>query len=97
MNDYLRHAANADVTAKDFRTWMATLMAGTALAAMPPPASATQGRREVNAVIDSVASRLRNTRAVCRASYVHPAIVTTFHDGTLADRWQPSTDTRTAG
>ena len=35
VNDYLRDAAKADVTAKDFRTWMATLMAGTALAAMP--------------------------------------------------------------
>jgi DNA topoisomerase-1 len=97
VNDYLRHAANADITAKDFRTWMATLMAGTALATMPPPESATQARREVNAVIDHVASRLRNTRAVCRASYVHPAIVTTFNDGTLAERWQPPTGTRPRG
>ena len=48
-------------------------------------------------MIDHVASRLRNTRAVCRASYVHPAIVTTFHDGTLADRWQPPTGTRPRG
>jgi len=97
VNDYLRHVARADVTAKDFRTWMATLMAGTALATLPPPESAAQARREVNAVIDDVAARLRNTRAVCRASYVHPAIVSTFNDGTLADRWQPPTGAKTRG
>jgi DNA topoisomerase-1 len=97
VNDYLRDAARADVTAKDFRTWMATLMAGTALAALPLPDTAAQARREVNAVVDQVAARLRNTRAVCRASYVHPAIVATFSDGTLAERWRPSSGDRPRG
>jgi DNA topoisomerase-1 len=97
VNEYLRTAAGADVTAKDFRTWMATLMAGTALAALPRPDSAAQTRREANAVIDQVAARLRNTRAVCRASYVHPAIIRTFSDGTLGDLWRASNAERARG
>ena len=97
VNEYLREASNADVTAKDFRTWMATLLAGTALAALPAPESATQARREVNRVIDAAAAQLRNTRAVCRASYVHPAIVTAFYDGTLSERWKASKAERTRG
>jgi DNA topoisomerase-1 len=97
VNEYLRTVADADVTAKDFRTWMATLMAGTALAALPPPERAAQMRRQVNAVIDEVAARLGNTRVVCRASYVHPAIITAFKSGTLADLWRASNAERARG
>jgi DNA topoisomerase-1 len=89
VNEYLRDVAGADVTAKDFRTWMASVMAGTALAALDPPPSMAQARRETNAVIDAVAARLRNTRAVCRSSYVHPALLVSYVDGTLSERWVP--------
>jgi DNA topoisomerase-1 len=89
VNEYLRDAAGADVTAKDFRTWMATVMAGTALAALDPPASVAAGRRETNAVLDAVAFRLRNSRAVVRASYVHPALLAAYADGSLGERWEP--------
>ena len=87
VNAYLRDTAEADVTAKDFRTWMATLMAANALVVLDPPRSAADARRSLNVVIDAVAERLRNTRAVCRASYIHPAVVQTFNDGSLAERW----------
>jgi DNA topoisomerase-1 len=97
VNEYLRTAAGADVTAKDFRTWMATLMAGSALAALPRSETDAQTRRQVNAVIDQVAARLRNTRAVCRASYVHPAVITTFSNGTLAEHWSAPTGERVRG
>jgi DNA topoisomerase-1 len=89
VNEYLRDVAGADVTAKDFRTWMATVMAGTALAALDPPASVAAARLETNAVLDAVANRLRNSRAVCRASYVHPALVVAYADGSLGERWEP--------
>ncbi|HEY7107612.1 MAG TPA: DNA topoisomerase IB [Acidimicrobiia bacterium] len=90
VNEYLRAVAREDVTAKDFRTWMATVMAGSALVSLPTPSSATAARREANAVLDAVAARLRNTRAVCRASYVHPALLTSYADGSLGERWQPA-------
>src|SRR5262249_38274939 len=97
VNDYLRNVARADVTAKDFRTWMATLMVGTALAAMPAPPTTARMRREVNTLLDVVAGRLRNTRAVCRASYIHLAVLEAFADGTLAERWRPSGTRRVRG
>jgi DNA topoisomerase-1 len=97
VNDYLRDIARADVTAKDFRTWMATLMTGTALATLPVPTTTARIRRETNTVLDVVAGRLRNTRAVCRASYVHPAVLNAFADGTLAARWHPAATRRPRG
>jgi DNA topoisomerase-1 len=97
VNDYLRDIARADVTAKDFRTWMATLLTGTALSTLPAPTTAARMRREVNTVLDVVAGRLRNTRAVCRSSYVHPAVFEAFADGTLEARWHPATTRRPRG
>ena len=97
VNDYLRDIARADITAKDFRTWMATLMTGTALAALPAPPTTARMRREVNTVLDVVAGRLRNTRAVCRSSYVHPAVLEAFADGTLEARWHPAGTRRSRG
>jgi DNA topoisomerase-1 len=54
-------------------------------------------RREVNTVLDVVAGRLRNTRAVCRTSYVHPAVLDAFADGTLEARWHPAGTRRPRG
>ena len=87
VNRYLRETADVDVTAKDFRTWLATVDATAALARLGDPSSARAAARAANEVIDEVASRLGNTRAVCRASYVHPAILQSYADGTLGARW----------
>jgi DNA topoisomerase-1 len=88
VNDYLRDAAGMPVTAKDFRTWMGTLMAACALASLPPPASPTEGKRVLKGVLEVVSSHLRNTPAVCRGSYVHPVVIDAYLDGTLPDRWE---------
>jgi DNA topoisomerase-1 len=71
VNDYLREAAGADFTAKDFRTWHATVLA-LALSREPGPEGAQRGVREV---LSEVAAALRNTVAVCRKSYVHPEVL----------------------
>jgi DNA topoisomerase-1 len=71
VNDYLREAAGADFTAKDFRTWHATVLA-LALVREPGPDGARRGPREV---LTEVARMLRNTVAVCRKSYVHPEVL----------------------
>ena len=39
-------------------------------------------------MLEEVASQLRNTPAVCRGSYVHPTVIDSFVDGTLAERWE---------
>jgi DNA topoisomerase-1 len=75
VNEYLRDAAGVDVTAKDLRTWAATVLAYRELQRAGEPATPTDARRRANVALDAVAERLGNTRAVCRASYVHPGVV----------------------
>ena len=96
VNDYLRAVSGNPVTAKDFRTWAGTLLAADQLAAEPPPESEKMADKTLVTIFDVVSEHLRNTRAVCRASYVHPAIVEWYRDGTLADRWHdaPTTGSR---
>ncbi|MDG4798621.1 DNA topoisomerase IB [Micromonospora sp. WMMD1082] len=84
VNDYLREASGGEMTAKDFRTWHATVRAATELATFPSPRSVTARRRAVVAVMRQVAELLGNTPTVARASYVDPRVVDLFHDGVVA-------------
>jgi DNA topoisomerase-1 len=83
VNDYLREVSGSDFTAKDFRTWAGTVFVAELLLAAAEPATAAAGKREVLAAIDAAAERLGNTRAVCRGSYVHPAVLDAFTEGWL--------------
>jgi DNA topoisomerase-1 len=83
VNAYLREAAGSDFTAKDFRTWAGSVRALHALAALPPPQSQRHGRQAVKDVICEVSRRLGNTPAICRKSYVHPAVVDSYLEGRL--------------
>jgi DNA topoisomerase-1 len=83
VNQYLRETSGQDYTAKDFRTWGATVLATTALRELMSFESDTEAKHNVVAAIDSVARRLGHTRAVCRKSYVHPAVIDTYMDGSL--------------
>jgi DNA topoisomerase I len=87
VNDYLREAAGIAVTAKDFRTWMGTLLCASTLATLPPPSSAAESKRVLKAALDEVAAQLRNTPAVSRNSYVHPLVIESYQDGSLPRRW----------
>jgi DNA topoisomerase I len=75
VNDYLRDLAGREITAKDFRTWGGTMLAAVELRRRGPAASRREADRNVIAMIDAVAERLGNTRAVCRKYYVHPALI----------------------
>ena len=95
VNDYIREASGADFTAKDFRTWHATVLALELWAEQC--AADVSRRRTVNQLLAEVAQRLGNTVAVCRKSYVHPrvldALATTVDEQALAQL----TSTRRAG
>ena len=54
VNDYLRETTDEDFTAKDFRTWIGTLLAATALSALDEPRSDADGRRQAAAAIEVV-------------------------------------------
>jgi DNA topoisomerase-1 len=88
VNDYLRERMGEDFTAKDFRTWHATLHALTLLDAMPLPdrRGAAALRRCINAVVKDVAAGLRNTPSVCRKSYINPAVFDAWQSGKLRGR-----------
>jgi DNA topoisomerase IB len=84
INAYLRETTGCDISAKDFRTWHATVLAALALAGPQARAagSPTARRRAVSRAMREVAEYLGNTPAVARASYVDPRIVDLYHAGT---------------
>jgi DNA topoisomerase-1 len=86
VNDYLREATGGDFTAKDFRTWAASLSALRALADQPPPGSQAALKRTLNVCVKAVAGLLGNTPAVCRAAYIHPVVLAAYEKGSLSKR-----------
>jgi DNA topoisomerase-1 len=89
VNDYLRKISGRDFTAKDFRTWAGTVLAARALRECEAFDSKVQAKRNIAEVIESVAERLGNTKAVCRKSYVHPALLDGYLDGCFTKPMKP--------
>lgn len=85
VNDYLRAAMGGDFSAKDFRTWGATMQAISLLCAtpLPQPASEAAFKRCTTEVIGKVAAELGNTPTVCRQAYIHPLVFDAWRDGRL--------------
>ena len=81
INRYLKETSGGPFTAKDFRTWAGTLAAAEALAETPVGGTKTAVNKAIVAAVDQVAATLGNTRAVCRSSYIHPAVLESFRDG----------------
>lgn len=84
INAYIREVMGEAFSAKDFRTWAATVSAARALCELAPPASAAEARRESTRCLRRVAARLGNTPAVCRSAYVHPKVFELYESGALA-------------
>lgn len=85
INEYLRDIAKNDVTAKDFRTWAGTVLAAIALSEFDKVDSETAAKRNIKNAIVSVATRLGNTPTICRKCYVHPEVLESYLEGSLAD------------
>ncbi|NMK45100.1 DNA topoisomerase IB [Achromobacter sp. Bel] len=82
VNAYLRAAGAGDFTAKHYRTWAGSVLAYAALQARPFENEA-QARQAVVDVVKQVSQRLANTPAVCRACYIHPAVLEAYLAGAL--------------
>jgi DNA topoisomerase I len=82
VNDYLREASGGSFTAKDFRTWFATLEALTLLR-KERPASNNEARKQVLATVKVVSEKLGNTPAICRKCYIHPEVLSAHEAGRL--------------
>jgi DNA topoisomerase-1 len=83
VNDYLREISGEDITAKDFRTWAATHLAAQALREFELFDSEAGRKKAIVDAVKRVAGHLGNTPAICRRSYIHPAILDGYMDGTL--------------
>ena len=88
INAYLREVTGEQFTAKDYRTWAGTLAAAQALDKLEPPTSKTAANRMIVKALDQVAEVLGNTRAVCRGSYIHPAVIEAFQGGVTLSSMQ---------
>jgi DNA topoisomerase I len=82
VNAYIREIGEDDFTAKDFRTWEATMDCALELAAIHPKTQ-KEAKAAVLEVVRNVAKRLGNTPAVCRKAYIFPAIIDEFLAGSL--------------
>lgn len=86
VNAYLHEAMGEEFTAKDFRTWGATVDAASLLAAtrLPDNGSETALNQVQAEIVREVAQLLGNTPAVCRRSYIHPGVFTAWRAGKIA-------------
>lgn len=92
VNRYLQETAETAMTAKDFRTWGATVVVAETLHQLSPGDSDDR-RANVLKAIDAAAERLGNTRAVARTSYVDPRITAAYRSGRLLELWDHDPDT----
>jgi DNA topoisomerase IB len=81
INDYVKEVMGGEFTAKDFRTWNATLLAAVALAVSSRASSPTARKRAVTRAVKEVAHYLGNTPAVCRSSYIDPRVLDRYRAG----------------
>ena len=86
VNDYIKEAMGEDFTAKDFRTWGASVIAFTEMARR----AQSSGKIKLKSVMEPVAEALGNTPAISRKSYVHPALIEAAKDaGAIGGRKLP--------
>jgi DNA topoisomerase-1 len=84
VNQYLRERTDADLTAKDFRTWHATVLAAAALAETRETGETrTSRQRAIKAAVAEVADFLGNTPTIARNSYIDPRVIDLYEDGVM--------------
>lgn len=83
INNYLKAVTNQDFTAKDFRVWAGSVNALQAFQESEMPKTTSETRRRIVEVLDEVASKLGNTRTVCKKYYVHPNVIAAYEKGSI--------------
>ena len=83
VNAYVKEVMGPQFTAKDFRTWAGTLVAAVKLAELGAAEEPKVVQKNVLSAVDAVASRLGNTRAIARASYVSPRLIDHYMEGSV--------------
>jgi DNA topoisomerase IB len=86
INAFIKEITGGDFSAKDFRTWNATVLCAVALAVSTEARSATARKRAVTRAIAEVSHYLGNTPAVCRSSYIDPRVIDRYRAGVTIGR-----------
>jgi DNA topoisomerase-1 len=89
INSYIKTITAPEYSAKDFRTWGATMLAAQELAEIGPADDEHQIKKNIVRVVKSVAEQLGNTPAVCRSSYIHPLILKAYEKGITIENFTP--------
>src|SRR5215207_3847561 len=89
VNDYIKAAAGAEFSAKDFRTWGGTLLTAVELAELGCREDERRAKQNVVAAVKRVAERLGNTPSVCRSCYIHPKVLEAYERGRTIEEFRP--------
>jgi DNA topoisomerase-1 len=83
INHYLKEITHDGFTAKDFRVWAGSIYALGEFREAGVPKNQAECKHKIVEVLDSVASKLGNTRTVCKKYYIHPTVIAAYEKGTL--------------
>ncbi len=89
INAYLKAATAPEFSAKDFRTWGASVVAAVEFAAAGRAETESEKKKNIVRVVRRVAEELGNTPAVCRSSYIHPVVIDAYCAGVTIDEFRP--------
>ncbi len=89
INNYLKEATAPEFSAKDFRTWGGTLLAAQELAEIGCCDDENLLKKNILKAVKNVAEHLGNTPSVCRASYIHPAVIKSYESGLTIEEFTP--------
>lgn len=83
VNTYIKSMTNGDFTAKDFRTWVGSVVALRAFKNAENATTQTGMKKTINEVLDCVSKQLGNTRSVTKKYYVHPLLISLYEESKL--------------
>lgn len=87
VNEYLQELSGEDYTAKDFRTWLGTMLATLTLLEAAHYSSQQEARKNVEAAVRAVAEQLGNTPRICKNCYIHPVVLDIYLDEEKWKKW----------
>ena len=97
VNGYIKSVTDPQFSSKDFRTWGGTLLAASALAEIGKGETEAEIKKNIVRAVKLVADELGNTPAVCRSSYIHPAILEAYSAGSTIEEFIPRKRRRIKG
>jgi len=90
INSYLKEHTGADFSAKDFRTWGGSVLAGDSLYKEGNAKNDEDFKGKINEVVEVVSTHLGNTKSVCRKYYIHPTIIESYKKDVLVPHFSRS-------